>query len=149
MTPFALRRVTIREDERCLLGRQNNVLGETFAVGRTVPDRSGRFRVTVGPVPYATFEALMPGGALHARVRDVVTQFSPSHLEAELEVLLDPEHTPRFQLGTERGGRLGVTTHLPLQRRTSMRARVVLSENVAEATPRLLSIDDDDDELSP
>jgi type VI secretion system protein ImpH len=141
VTQFVMRRVTVRDDERCLLGKQNNVLGETFAVGRTVPDCSGRFRVTVGPVAYETFEALMPGGRLHARVRDVIFQFSPSHLEPELELLLDSEQAPRFQLGSERGGRLGVTTHLRSveQRQKAMRARVVLSEDATEATPRLLS----------
>jgi type VI secretion system protein ImpH len=142
VTPFSLRRVTIREDERCLLARQNNVLGSTFAVGRTVPDRSGRFRVTVGPVPYATFEALMPGGAMHARVRDVITQFAPAHLEPELELVLDREHMPRFQLCAERGARLGVTTHLPMRQSASMRARVVLGENAGDAVPRLLSEED-------
>jgi type VI secretion system protein ImpH len=142
VSQFALRRVTVRDDERCLLGRQNNVLGQSFAMGRTVPDCSGRFRLTVGPVPYSTFEALMPGGRLHARLRDVVFQFTPAHLEPELELLLDSEHAPRFQLGAERGARLGVTTHLPVRQSRSMRARVLLSESVAEATPRLISEED-------
>jgi type VI secretion system protein ImpH len=139
VSPFVLRRVTIREDERCSLGRQNNVLGESFAMGRTVPDRSGRFRVTVGPTGYETFEALMPGGRLHARLRDVVFQLAPSHLEPELELVLDPGSAPRFQLGGARGGLLGVTTRLPLRENRPMRARVILSENAADATPRLLS----------
>jgi type VI secretion system protein ImpH len=137
--PFVLRRVQIREDDRVLVGKQNNLLGENFAIGRTVPDRSGRFRVNVGPVDYATFEALMPGGEKHARVRDVILQFAPAHLEPELELVLDTDAAPRFQLGTERGGRLGVTTHLPVKEKRAMRARVVLSEDVAEAVPHLFS----------
>jgi type VI secretion system protein ImpH len=141
---FALRRVQIREDERCLVSRQNNVLNQNFCIGRTVGDRSGRFRVVIGPVDYGMFEALMPGGRQHARVRDVVMQFSPAHLEPELELVLDAAHAPHFQLGSERGGRLGVTTHLPMRQTKAMRARVTLSEDIAEATPRLFS-----DEAAP
>jgi type VI secretion system protein ImpH len=139
--PFVLRRVMVREDERCLIGKQNNVLNVDFTIGRTVADRSGRFRVLVGPVDYATFESLMPGGKGHARLRDVILQFSPAHLEPELELILGTEHAPAFQLGTERGGRLGVTTHLPMRENKAMRARVVLSDSVAEAVPHLFSED--------
>jgi len=139
--PFVPRRVQIRDDDRCLVGSQNNVLGVNFAIGRTVADRSGRFRVLVGPVDYAQFEDLMPGGRQHARLRDVIFQFAPAHLEPELELILGTEQAPRFQLGAERGGRLGVTTHLPMKENKAMRARVVLSESMAEAVPHLFSED--------
>lgn len=139
--PFVLRRVQIREDDRTLVARQNNVLGVNFTIGRTVADRSGRFRVLVGPVDYPMFEALMPGGREHARLRDVIQQFTPTHLESELELILGTEDAPRFQLGSERGGRLGVTTHLPIRDRKAMRARVVLSESMGEAVPHLFSED--------
>jgi len=138
---FALRRVQIREDDRCLVGKQNNVVGASFAIGRTVADRSGRFRVLVGPVDYPTFESLMPGGRQHSRLRDVIFQFAPAHLEPELELILGTEHAPQFRLGAERGGRLGVTTHLPMRHTKAMRARVVLSESVTEAAPHLFSED--------
>jgi type VI secretion system protein ImpH len=139
--PFVVRRVQIRDDDRCLVATQNNVLGTNFAIGRTVADRSGRFRVLVGPVDYAKFEDLMPGGREHSRLRDVIFQFSPAHLEPELELILSTEQAPRFQLGAERGGRLGVTTHLPMKENKAMRARVVLSESMTEAVPHLFSED--------
>ncbi len=139
---FAVRRVHIREEDRCMLGRRNNILSTDFAVGRTVADRSGRFRVIVGPVDYETFDSLMPGGRRHSQLRDVVFQFAPAHAEPELELRLGQEDTPRFQLASERGGRLGVTTHLPTARRKAMRARVVLSQDMAEAVPQLFSEDD-------
>lgn len=139
--PFILRRVLIREDDRTLVGKQNNVLGANFTIGRTVADRSGRFRVLVGPVDYPTFESLMPGGKEHSRLRDVIRQFAPAHLEPELELILSTDNAPRFQLGTDRGGRLGVTTHLPMRENRAMRARVVLSESMEEAVPHLFSED--------
>jgi predicted component of type VI protein secretion system len=97
--------------------------------------------VLVGPVDYARFEALMPGGKDHTRLRDVIRQFAPAHLEAELELILGNDQAPRFQLASERGARLGVTTHLPIRDRKAMRARVVLSESTAEAVPLLFSED--------
>jgi len=139
--PFILRRVQIREDDRSLVSKQNNVVGVNFVIGRTVADRSGRFRVIVGPVDYTTFESLMPGGSQHTKLRDVILQFSPAHLEPELELVLGTEHAPQFQLGSERGGRLGVSTHLPMKQQKGMRARVVLSESLAEAVPQLFSDD--------
>jgi type VI secretion system protein ImpH len=139
--PFVLRRVLIQDDDRTLIGKQNNVLGVNFVIGRTVADRSGRFRVLVGPVDYPTFESLMPGGKEHARLRDVIRQFAPAHLEPELELILGVDNAPRFQLGSERGGRLGVTTHLPMKDNKAMRARVVLSDSLSEAVPHLFSDD--------
>jgi type VI secretion system protein ImpH len=139
--PFVPRRVQIRDDDRCLITNQNNVLGVNFTIGRTVADRSGRFRVLVGPVDYAKFEDLMPGGRQHSKLRDVIFQFAPAHLEPELELILGTEQAPRFQLGAERGGRLGVTTHLPMKENKAMRARVVLSESMTEAVPHLFSED--------
>jgi type VI secretion system protein ImpH len=138
---FILRRVQIRDDDRCLIGKQNNELNVNFTIGRTVGDRSGRFRIVVGPVDYPTFESLMPGGRQHSRLRDVIYQFVPAHLEPELELVLGTDHAPQFQLAGERGGRLGVTTHLPMKKNKGMRARVVLSESVAEAVPHLFSDD--------
>jgi type VI secretion system protein ImpH len=139
--PFVLRRVQIGEDDRCLIGKQNNVLNVNFVIGKSVADRSGRFRVVVGPVDYARFEGLMPGGKMHVRLRDVILQFAPAHLEPELELVLSTDDAPRFQLGTEKGGRLGVTTHLAVKQTRAMRARVVLSESVTEAVPHLFSED--------
>jgi type VI secretion system protein ImpH len=139
--PFVHRRVVIREEDRCLLARRT-MLGVNFVIGKTVPDRSGRFRTIIGPVDYATFEALMPGGKQHAHLRDVILQFAPAHLEPEIELVLSTEDAPRFQLGAERGGRLGVTTHLPIPKKRGMRARVVLSESIAEAVPHLFSDDE-------
>jgi len=136
---FASRRVQVREEDRCSLGLRNNVLGGDFTVGRSVLDCAGRFRVVVGPLDYGTFEALMPGGERYARMRDIVLQFSPAHLEPELELVLAPETAPRFQLGSERGARLGVTTHLTSGREKTMRARVVMSEDTGTAVPRLIS----------
>jgi len=136
---FVARQVSIGEEQRCLLGVQNCTLNDDFVIGSQVIDRSGRFRVVVGPVDYETFETLMPGGRRHAHLREVIMQFSPGHLEPELEVFVGAEQTPRFQLAGESGSQLGVTTHLAPDEAKPMRARVMLSEDVEEAVARFVS----------
>ncbi len=145
IAPFIARRVEIPPDQQCQLGRQNCTLGEDLAIGRTVADRSGRFRVVIGPVDFPTYESLMPGGSQHALLRNVVMQFSPAHTEPELEVVLDTRNAPRFRLGADPGARLGVTTNLPIRGQNAMRGRVVLSENIEDATARVLSDSGDGD----
>ena len=120
-------------------GRSNNALSANFAIGTSVADRSSRFRVVVGPVDYATYQSLMPGGDRHAILRDIILQLAPAHLEPELEVVLTTEHVPRFQLGRERGSRLGATTRLPTAPAMAMCATVSLCETAVGAAPRLRS----------
>lgn len=109
---FVDRVVVLDESERNKLGTQNAQLGMDFTIGARVRDRSGRFRTKLGPVSYETLEDLMPGGKGHERLRAVLDQFTRGILEAEVEVVLSEDHTPRFRLGEERGGTLGVSTIL-------------------------------------
>jgi type VI secretion system protein ImpH len=136
---FVARTVQIGDDQRCLLGQQNCTLDQDFTIGGSVTDRSGRFRVVVGPLDYPTFESFMPGGRRHAHLRNVVMQFSPAHLEAELELFVGPECTPRFQLGREPCCELGVTTHLSPDNDNPLRARFTLGENVEDVTARFVT----------
>jgi type VI secretion system protein ImpH len=144
---FIPRTVQIPQDQRCLLGVQNCTLDVDFAIGSTVTDLTGRFRVLIGPVDYATFESYMPGGRDHARLRDIIMQLSPGHLEPELEVYVGAEYAPRFQLASDVGSQLGVSTHLSVgsggagdeKSTRPMRARVTLSEDVEQATARYVA----------
>jgi type VI secretion system protein ImpH len=135
---FVLRRVRLEHDQRVLLGVQNTTLGADFTIGRSVIDRSGRFRVAIGPVDYDVFEALMPGGRYHTTLRKVVEQFSRGVLESELELKVLEDAAPRFQLGARRGAVLGTTTTLSTKQKGAMRARVVLSEDIEQAKPVII-----------
>ena len=139
---FVLRRVRLEHDQRVLLGVQNTTLGEDFVIGRTVIDRSGRFRVVIGPVDYQIFEALMPGGRYHTTLRKIIEQFSRGVLEAELELRVREDDAPRFQLANPRGAVLGQnTTIAAAKRKGAMRARVVLSESMEQAKPEIMADD--------
>lgn len=129
---FIERRVMLSDDQRAKLGVQNGTLGTNFTIGRSVLDRSGRFGVEIGPVDYALFEALLPGGQHHTKLREVVQQFTRGVLEAEVEVLLKEDQTPRFQLGSK-GAMLGVTTTLRSATGKPLKAKFVLSDEATEA----------------
>lgn len=126
---FVHRMVILDDSERNSLGRRNMALGTSFTIGGRVEDRSGRFRTRLGPVSYETMETLMPGGEHHAVLRQIVDQFTGGVLEAEVEVILNEDTSPRFCLGKERGGRLGVSTTLGRRGKGGGRVRFTLGED--------------------
>jgi type VI secretion system protein ImpH len=144
-TSFVARRVLLGDDQLSKVGVQNTTLGVDFTIGPGIVDRSGRFRVGIGPVNYETFEGLLPGGKFHPLLRKVIDQFSRGFLEVECEVTLDSAESPRFQLKSERGAKLGVTTTLRAPGNKPMRARFVMAENVVGARPQII----DDDRMLP
>jgi type VI secretion system protein ImpH len=135
---FVARRVRLGDDQVMRLGKQSSTLGVDTTVGGSVIDRSGRFRVAVGPVNYETFDKLMPGGQRHPLLRNVINQFSRGVLEVECQITLAAEEVPRLQLGTYRGSRLGVTTTLRGRETEPIHARFVLSPEASAARATLL-----------
>ena len=135
---FVPRRVLLDHTQRCLLGVQNSALGTDFTIGRSVVDRSGAFRVVVGPVNYEAYESFVPGGRHHDMLRKIMNQFSGGTLEGELELQLDEDQSPRFQLGQKRGATLGLTTQLVTKRKKPMRVRIVMSEDAERAKPQVV-----------
>ncbi len=135
---FVSRRVLLSDDQCAKLGQQNGTLGTNFTIGRTVLDRSGRFGVQIGPVDYELFEALLPGGAHHTKLREIVQQFTRGVLEAEVEVVLKEDQTPRFQLGS-RGSSLGVTTTLRSPEGKGLKANFVMSDDPVQARATMIS----------
>ena len=138
---FVARRVRLDESQRVLLGKQNTELATNYTIGRSVLDRSGAFRIVVGPVSYDMFEGFAPGGRHHTRLRQIVDQFSGGILESELELHLSESESPRFQLGARRGAVLGITTQLVTSRKKPMRYRMVLSEDRDKSKPEALPED--------
>jgi type VI secretion system protein ImpH len=139
---FVERIVDIPKEQRIRLGLANTTLGEDFVVGRRVHDRSGRFRIHVGPVTYDRYEELLPGNALHAALGRIVDHLSRGTLEAELDVRVREDETPHFLLGDKRGALLASTTRLGGQKRKALRARILLGDEHADTPPVLLDTND-------
>lgn len=141
IVPFVARRVQIEPSQRVQLGTTNCRLGVDFVAGRSVEDRSGTFRVVIGPLGYEAFDAFIPGGRWHARLRQVVEQFSGGLLQPEVELQVHPDESPRFELGGARGTRLGVGSQLVSRRTKPMRARIMLSDRIEGAATRIIPDD--------
>jgi type VI secretion system protein ImpH len=138
VTHFISRRVLLAPDQIAKIGTQNATLGVDFTIGRAVTDRSGRFRVGIGPVNEDLFEALLPGGAAFSTLRNIIDQFSRGILEPEVELRLDESKTINFRLGARVGSTLGVTTALPTREKKPTIARFVLSDTPSVARSVLL-----------
>lgn len=135
---FVLRTVVLDESERNKLGEQNSELGMNFTIGARVKDRSGRFRTRLGPVSYEMLEELMPNGKHHDRLREMLDQFTRGILEAEVEVVLSDDDTPRFRLGSKRGSSLGLSTILGRMGEGPGRVRFTMSADPAGVKPQFI-----------
>ena len=139
---FVGRRARIDPDDLLRLARTNCRLNRDMVLGAHCEDRSGRFRLILGPLPRSRAEAFLPGGADFPRLRDLVDQFTRGVLECELEVRVRPDESPQFQLGGS-NSLLGVTTQLAGRPR-KIATRVVLSDDLASLRPRQVSFDEDE-----
>jgi type VI secretion system protein ImpH len=127
---FVVRRALIDTDDRVRLGVRNTQLSTNLTLGAHCVDRSGRFRLVLGPMSREASEDFVPGGRHFARLRDVVGQFTRGVLECELELQVAEGDSGRFQLGGA-GAVLGVTTQLAGQPRP-VSMRVLLSDDLSQ-----------------
>jgi type VI secretion system protein ImpH len=90
-------------------------LGTDAALGLRAWDPQGRFTLRLGPMPYAAFAALMPGGVTMARLVDLVRSFVGPTLGFAINPVLDGEAVPLLRLGAAgaEAPRLGWNTWLP------------------------------------
>ncbi len=108
-----LRWVAIPPGQQCRLGGGAARLGDTAVAGSRVPDRGGMFLVVVGPLGYADFEALLPGGERLATLLALIHLFLTDPLAFAIELHLRRGAIPELRLGTaDPAPRLGWTTWL-------------------------------------
>ncbi|GLI37807.1 type VI secretion system baseplate subunit TssG [Geobacter hydrogenophilus] len=98
------RTVTVPPEERSRLGTVGT-LGEDAFVGSEIPDRSGMFRIEVGPLGRDRFAALLPSTPERKRLDLLVSLYVTDPLAYEIELVLAPGETPPAMLGS--GIRLG------------------------------------------
>jgi type VI secretion system protein ImpH len=75
-----------------------NCLGIDVVVGDRVRDLQGRFRVRIGPIPYARFTNFAPGGRERALLVRIVRAYVGPEFDYELQLLLEPQEVPECRL---------------------------------------------------
>jgi type VI secretion system protein ImpH len=104
----------LQERDRTAIGREGAVLGSSAVAGRQVWDRQSKFRVRLGPLTLAQYEAFLPGGTLIQKLVDWVRLYLTCELDWDVQLLLRKDEVPRLTLGER--GRLGWTTWLGTRR---------------------------------
>ncbi len=88
---------------------RGNRLGTSAVLGTRVWDRQHKFRLVIGPLDYAAYRRMLPGGASLRRLVDWVNGYAGLALDWDLRLVLRREEVPRLALG---GRQLGWTTWL-------------------------------------
>ncbi len=105
--------VTIAEPDRSRLGLSNSTLGSDIVVGETILDRSGKCRISVGPLDYETFQHLRPGGSGHEEACALARLLLPDRLAFDLHLVLERSAVPPARLACGDGAtQLGVVSWL-------------------------------------
>lgn len=108
---------------RAGLGDGDFQLGTQATIGEQIYDRSGKFRVRLGPMGVEQYLALLPGGEDTSDLQTLVRLYAPDSLDFDVELQIRSEDLPTTKLGTS-GTELGYTTSVG-QPRTPIASRVV------------------------
>jgi type VI secretion system protein ImpH len=109
--PCAARWVAIAPEDRNRLGVSCARLGADLQLGSRVPDRAGRFRIEMGPLRLADYEAQLPGRTGARATAELVRMLVVDGLEHERRIRLADEDVPDLALGGDLA-RLGWTSWL-------------------------------------
>jgi len=116
--PFRAATYRIEPDDRNRLGAANSSLGSDLFVGDEVVLVESRFRLRVGPLGLAAYEALLPDQVGYAKLVDLLRFATRGELDFEIQLVLAREEAPSLRLGAGEGaaGRLGWSSWLgPVQ----------------------------------
>ena len=104
--------VVIDRSQHARLGTSNSSLGMDCTIGERVRDRSGKFRVCIGPLSFAAFRKYLPDGPGYRPLQDLVRFSLSDQLEFDISLTLVKDEIPDLHLGAENPARLGWSTWL-------------------------------------
>ncbi|MCR4266311.1 type VI secretion system baseplate subunit TssG [Nitratireductor sp. ZSWI3] len=103
---FRGRWLSVPEAEQSRMTRDEPVqLGVDAMAGAAIRDFSGGFRVVIGPLAYADYLALAPGGRAARELFALTRLFVGSGLDFDMQVILRKEDVPFCNLGGKGGER--------------------------------------------
>ena len=107
VVPGIPRLARIPGDQLCRLGDSGNRLGVSCYLGRKVKDRTGRFRIRVGPLSWEQSREWLPGQARFRKLGGLIRFYLDQPLEWDLEVVLAEEDVRTTRIGDDAGDGLG------------------------------------------
>jgi type VI secretion system protein ImpH len=117
------RRVRIPAESSCRLGRASGTLGAEAHLGETMRDRSGAFRLRLGPLSAARFRAFLPGSPDLDALARLVRLYVRDPLEFDLELTLRAPEVPPLRLAPDQGLPLGLMSWITPRGAEDGRAR--------------------------
>jgi type VI secretion system protein ImpH len=97
------------------LGSQNHQLGVTTVLWQEVFDPQARFRVSIGPLPFAGFRDFLPSEPGYQRLVELTRFFVGDEMNFEVEPLVELDDVPACSLGANSAIRLGWSMWMPTE----------------------------------
>jgi len=108
--PGQLRKAKIPLEQRSCLGVNSATLGEDIYIGEEIPDRMGKFLLSIGPLGAKDFHELLPGGLTFKRLNFLIKLYLAEPLEYEVELILAKGEMKPTCLGSPQWSSLGWDT---------------------------------------
>jgi type VI secretion system protein ImpH len=80
-------------------------LGISTVLGSKVWDSQNKFRIVIGPMGFADYERMLPGGDSMKRLLAWVRNYAGTALDWDVRLILKKEETPALRLGRDASGR--------------------------------------------
>ena len=106
------RRAVISKRQRNALAEKNCTLGNNFTMGATLPDRSGKFRIVIGPIKYDKLGGFLPGNHDYRSVSEILDAYLVDGLDYDMEVKIQAQNIPGVKLSESDASGLGRNTWL-------------------------------------
>jgi len=99
ITQCVERLAVIPTEQRLFLGLTGNILGENAYLGQVIADRTGNFRVHIGPVDGETFARYLPDQPTFSQIGRLIGYYLDQPLNWDVEITLKTEGMSTIALG--------------------------------------------------
>ena len=110
--PCVKRTVSIAGKQKSILGTQNCLLGETVCIGQEIVDRTGKFKIVIGPIDKQQFEETPWNQQALEFIRSILKVYLVQPLEFSVVLLLSEGVLQPTRLGDAAWASLGDNTWL-------------------------------------
>jgi type VI secretion system protein ImpH len=102
--------VTIPPEGRNRLGEANSTLGVDLSVGEKVPDRAGKFRLSIGPLGFTEYLSFLPDQGKFSETCSLSKLWVGDRFDYDVELVVKREEIPEMRLDEGSMARLGWTS---------------------------------------